>query len=48
MKTMVRGLLGPKFDKAQALAADLHRQQNRTNVPVPYPAQSRSNAGNIA
>jgi len=29
-------VLGQRFDEALALAADLHREQNRKDVPIPY------------
>jgi (p)ppGpp synthase/HD superfamily hydrolase len=38
-------MLGPKFDEALALAADLHRDQIRKDAPIPYISHLMAVAG---
>ena len=38
-------MLGQKFDEALALAADLHRDQIRKDVPIPYISHLMAVAG---
>ena len=38
-------MLGQKFDEALQLASDLHREQTRKAVPIPYMAHLMAVAG---